>query len=135
MSTIEQVLLQRLESTSELTNLVDTRIYPQIAPQQAIMPFVIYARENSESYHNFGQTLPETRCIYSFTSFAKTYSQARAITESIRKTFNFWKAAGPPEVVLTRLLNDYDAIQETADGSLIVYSSVMDIEVIYRHND
>lgn len=42
MASIESILAAHLAGTTAVTNIVGTRIYPMIAPQPAVFPYIVY---------------------------------------------------------------------------------------------
>ena len=134
MADINQLIYSRLAGFAQLSALVGTRIYPVIAPEKATMPYLVYSREDSQSFHNFGETLDNCFATYSFASSAKEYKQARAVTEAVREALKFWTSTGPPVVDLVQMVNDFDGYQDTTDGVFMAYTSVIDFEVKYRHD-
>lgn len=133
MADVEELLLARLTSTAAVTALVGTRIYPDFAPEAAQMPYVIYSREHSQSFSNFGVVLKNCFAGYSFASTAKTHKAARETTEAIRRAFDYWSTTGPPIVDLVLVQNDFSTFQSSSKGDFMGYTSVIDFEVKYRH--
>lgn len=139
MTTIEQVLMTRLEAFTELTDLVSAdgkdRIYPNVLPQREPLPAVVYQWEDSISFHNMGNTLDNCFARCTFTAYAQQSSQAKAVCNAIRKALKFWSGDGPPKVDLVQMVNDYGGFEETTDGGLLVNTHTIEFEVKYQHND
>ena len=73
-----------LSSDSDVSAIVGTRIYPQIAAQGAAFPFVVYVlQDTSPSDTKSGvSTLDEVR--YDIVVASETYAEASDLTEKIR---------------------------------------------------
>ena len=73
-----------LTNDSDVSALIGTRVYPQVAAQGAAFPFVVYVlQDNTPSDTKSGvSTLDEIR--YDIVAAAETYSDLSSITERIR---------------------------------------------------
>ena len=73
-----------LTNDSDVSAIIGTKVYPQIAAQGATFPFVVYVlQDNSPSDTKSGvSTLDEIR--YDIVAAAETYSALSSLTERIR---------------------------------------------------
>ena len=73
-----------LTNDSDVSALIGTRVYPQVAAQGAAFPFVVYVlQDNTPSDTKSGvSTLDEIR--YDIVAAAETYSELSSLTERIR---------------------------------------------------
>ena len=73
-----------LTNDSDVSALIGTRVYPQVAAQGAAFPFVVYVlQDNTPSDTKSGvSTLDEIR--YDIVAAAETYSALSSLTERIR---------------------------------------------------
>jgi len=73
-----------LTNDSDVSAIIGTKVYPQIAAQGAAFPFVVYVlQDNSPSDTKSGvSTLDEIR--YDIVAAAETYTELSSLTERIR---------------------------------------------------
>jgi len=73
-----------LTSDSDVNAIVGTRVYPQIAAQEAAFPFVVYVLQNVDPSDTKSgvSTLDEVR--YDIIVASENYAQASDLTEKIR---------------------------------------------------
>jgi len=73
-----------LTNDSDVSAIIGTKVYPQIAAQGAAFPFVVYVlQDNSPSDTKSGvSTLDEVR--YDIVAAAETYSELTDLTEKVR---------------------------------------------------
>ena len=73
-----------LTNDSDVSAIIGTKVYPQIAAQGAAFPFVVYVlQDNSPSDTKSGpSTLDEVR--YDIVAAAETYTELSSLTERIR---------------------------------------------------
>src|SRR3989337_1311628 len=85
MATIEEAVYARTVGYSEVAALIGTRCYPLVAPQDAVMPAVVYQRISGspERSHSGFSSLSQTR--FQFTCEADSYSSAKAVAQALRR--------------------------------------------------
>jgi hypothetical protein len=73
-----------LTSDSDVNAIVGTRVYPQIAAQEAAFPFVVYVLQNVDPSDTKSgvSTFDEVR--YDFIVASENYAEASDLTEKIR---------------------------------------------------
>lgn len=106
-----------LTNDSDVSALIGTRVYPQVAAQDAAFPFVVYVlQDNTPSDTKSGvSTLDEIR--YDIVAAAETYSQLTDLTEKIRTALDRYTGTVEGVVVdsiqFTELDVDNDPATET----------------------
>lgn len=106
-----------LTNDSDVSALIGTRVYPQVAAQGAAFPFVVYVlQDNTPSDTKSGvSTLDEIR--YDIVAAAETYSQLTDLTEKIRTALDRYTGTVEGVVVdsiqFTELDVDNDPSTET----------------------
>ena len=64
-----------------------TRVYPQFAPQDATLPFVVYRRLSQEPIGTIHNATPiATRSIFVFECYAATYNAALTLAAEVRSS-------------------------------------------------
>ena len=106
-----------LTNDSDVSAIIGTKVYPQIAAQGAAFPFVVYVlQDNSPSDTKSGvSTLDEVR--YDIVAAAETYSELTDLTEKIRTALDRYTGTVEGVVVdsiqFTELDVDNDPSTET----------------------
>ena len=63
----------------------ESRVYPQAAPQDADLPFVVYRRLSQEPIGTIHSAAPAaTRSVFVFECYAKTYAAALTLADQVR---------------------------------------------------
>jgi len=84
MSDISEALYTTLSTTSGVTALVSTRIYPNLMPQTPTLPAVVYQMiSNVRGERHRGQT-GDARPRFQITCWAATYLAAAALSIQVR---------------------------------------------------
>jgi len=86
--TIEEGIVDILTGASNVTNLVATRVYPIIAPQDASLPYLTFQCISANRDHTFDG--PSGFCMsrYQINCWATTYNVAKDCLEAVRKTMD-----------------------------------------------
>ena len=97
-----------LTSDSDVSAIVGTRIYPQIAAQGAAFPFVVYVlQDTSPSDTKSGvSTLDEVR--YDIVVASETYAEASDLTEKIRTALDRYSGTVAGVVIDSIQFTDLD---------------------------
>lgn len=73
-----------LQTISAVTDLVNTRVYHGIAPQEAALPYVVMDEEANEGAHHFGGAVGINDLTVSFNIWAASQASANAVHEALR---------------------------------------------------
>jgi hypothetical protein len=92
---------------SKIETATSCLAYPQVVPESASVPFVVYARVSTtrESLGVAGVTFPATG-IFSVEIYADTYSQAKTIADQIRVALANFRDISTAATILSVLLSD-----------------------------
>lgn len=82
---IGEALYSKLSTTTTLTALVSTKIYPMSAPQSAALPFVTYEESYGEWPHAMSRDPGITMKRMELTSWSTGYAQVHSIALQVRK--------------------------------------------------
>lgn len=134
--TIEQALMNRLRADQAVISLVGegvlARIYPNQLPANPVFPCVAYYRISSERPLRMGGHTGNTWARYQFSCFAKTYIEARALSEAIRKSLEFYSTQTPVVIDLIQFESDYDTFLDESNNDLNIYNCAADYFVKYQ---
>lgn len=67
-----------------LSAVASGRVYPQAAPQDAAMPFVVYRRVASEPINTIHGTIAATKSTFVFECWAADYSSALTLSDALK---------------------------------------------------
>jgi hypothetical protein len=97
-----------LSANSGVTDLVGTRIFPEIAEQEAATPFIIYQLQSvaPEDTHDGPSKLDEVR--FEFLCYADTYNEAADLGEKVRAALDRVKGTFNSVNVESVQFNDVD---------------------------
>jgi hypothetical protein len=85
--TLEAAIRIHLDNIPELTALVGNRIFPGVAPEGTLSPYVAFFKISGAMSHNLPVAYPR----YQFSCFAKSYTEAKEIAEQVRLAFQRYK--------------------------------------------
>jgi len=91
MTVIDQGLISFLQNTSAITNLVSTRSYLMMIPQNATLPCITVQRISTPrnlTHDSIGAIGDLAHPRFQFDAWAATYSSAKTITDAIRESLN-----------------------------------------------
>lgn len=89
--TVHDAIYSRLSGYSTLTALVSTRIFPDIAPQDQVLPYVVFrVVDTIPAQIKDGASLNNTYNI-EVMSFAKTFSSAQSIIDACSSRLDYWQ--------------------------------------------
>ncbi len=126
---IEDMIYTRLSATTGLTDLVSTRIYPLVRPQDSVNPSIVYWRVSNPILFSFSTDDEISQPRFQFDCYATTFSGVRAVARQVKKSIDRWgTSTGIPQIIRSDVVNEFD----TYDDELDIYQSV--IEAIIYHS-
>lgn len=89
--TVHNAIYSRLSSDSAITALVSTRIFPDVAPQDQILPYVVFrVIDTIPAQVKDGASLNNTYNV-EVMSFAKTFASAQSIIDACVARLDYWQ--------------------------------------------
>jgi len=126
---IEDMIYTRLSATTALTDLVSTRIYPLVRPQDSVNPAVVYWRVSNPILFSFSTEDEISYPRFQFDCFAGTFSSARAVARQVKNSIDRWgTSTGIPQIIRSDVVNEFDDY----DPELDIYQSI--VEAIIYHS-
>lgn len=111
----ETGLVTYLESKTALTDLVGTRMHPQIAPQGLTEPFLVFSRISGASGHHMTGADGLQQARYQFDAYG-TYPQVKSVEGALRQSLDGYRGAMGSEYVQTcHVLDSRDLYEEPGD--------------------
>jgi len=84
MASAETALYTLLSGVSGVTNLVQKRIYPGIAPQDARAPFIVYRLVSNSPIHLMGGDATLYKPRFSIYIHAEEYDEVKTIRDAVQ---------------------------------------------------
>ena len=133
---IEDALTIRLKSTSALTALIAQRIFPDEAPQNTTLPYLIYLYVSDVKLHTLTGQYDQEEPMIQFTAYASTKSAARAITNQVKIALSdFQGTLSGIYFSYIRLENEMSSLITSSDGTIRTYTSDLEYEVNFTKED
>lgn len=112
---IEIDLVAHLKADATLTNLVSTRIYPLVAPQNVVKPYITYQVINGNNKQCISGGIYQKDVRFQIDCWGLTYSNVKAVEETVIKRLEGFKKSNniksmdgyEPETLLYRQLIDF----------------------------
>jgi hypothetical protein len=117
MAAPENAIYSILTADSDVSGLVSTRVYPHVAPQDVIFPFITHARISGEHGQcNAGGT-GSGNSRHAITSWAATGAEAATLAEHVRDALQGYSGtAGGVDVNAVILDGDSADAEQLATG-------------------
>lgn len=84
----EQVVRNALVTTTAVSSLVGTRIYPVLAPATAALPFAVYRRSSIQRQQTLAGPLGLPTVNMEMQIYATTYEAAREVADTFRSVLD-----------------------------------------------
>lgn len=103
---VEEFIYDRLKESGTVTNIVGTKIYPQLAPQNAALPYVTYQRIDTPRLRSLDGPVGLASPRVQIDCWSARYKEAKQLGEAIRKMLDGFKGSYGGEVVQGVFLED-----------------------------
>jgi len=120
VATLEEGIVAHLMADSDVTDLISTRLYPMVVPQDVSLPAVAYQRISGprEPVHEGASGLARARM--QFTVLGSTYEGGKDVAEALRGSMDgFSGTMGTVAVNAAFLENDVDAWGTVFDKAVV----------------
>ena len=85
---IETTLYNALQNDATLTTLLSSRIYPQVAPDNAAVPYITYQVIVGTAFNLIAGAPDSERKVIQVNCISNSYSNAKAISEACKGAIN-----------------------------------------------
>lgn len=127
---IEEALMIRLKTTSALTALIAQRIFPDEAPQDTILPYLVYLTVSDVKVHTLTGQYDQEAPMIQFTAYAATKPSARAVAIQVKAALSdFQGTLSGIYFSCIRLQNEMSSLFTSPDGTVRAYTSDLEYEV------
>ena len=106
---IEQALYKLLTTDADVTAIVKTRIYGNVAPEGKPLPYITYTRVDAEHYHHMGGLSGLANHRIQVDCWSNTYPQVKWLAEKVRLALDAFRGdVGTFNVRACLLISDND---------------------------
>ena len=114
---IEIDLRNQLKNNLDVSNLVGTRIYPKVAPQNAPTPYIVYSFINNNNEQCIGGAIYQKDSRVQIDCWSKQYSKSIKVREAVVNALVGFKSSNS-----INTNDDYEADTE-------LYREIIDIKL------
>ena len=115
---VEKAINARLLASAGVIALVVARIYPELAPQNAVLPYIVYTRVDTEHLMTKDNAAALANARIQINSVAATYLAVKQLADQVRLALQGWSGTGNGVTVKVILPgNDFDAPVFAGDGT------------------
>lgn len=136
MKSPEAVLRNALVTTTAVSSVVGSRVYPLLAPASAAMPFITYRRAGIRRQQTFSGPMGVPQVTVELDIYAATYEGARELADKCRVVLDGYGGSfDNTEVKQTSLENEQDDFVTLAGADLPpVYSVKQTYDVLWQES-
>lgn len=110
-NTIETAIFKSLTEESSISDIMGTRLYSLVAPQDATLPYMTYQQISGDRDHVLSGPTGFTKNRFQFNCWATTYGGAKRLFEALRI---FWDGFSGTvlnrEIQCSQMENELDSI-------------------------
>ncbi|NBT05450.1 MAG: DUF3168 domain-containing protein [Betaproteobacteria bacterium] len=134
MKSPEAVLRNALVTTTAVSSVVSSRVYPLLAPQAAPLPFITYRRTGIRRAQTLGGPMGVPQVSVDFDVYATTYEGARDLADRCRVVLDGYGGTfDNTEVKQTSLENEQDDFVQLAGADMPpVYSVKLSFDIWWQ---
>ena len=121
-----------LKNDAEVAALVGTRIYPNIVPQRATFPVVVYNQISSERTSVMGRDTGSVDSTWQLDAYAQTYAGARELAVEVRKALQRYSGWTPVATQAYAVLERDDDVVLERDGDAVVQRTLIGTKLIQQ---
>lgn len=123
---IEQALYTRL---SGFAGLITVLIYPDILPQNAVLPAVTFQKITTERVSAMGSDTGIARARFQMDSWGRDYAGVKAVAAQVRAALQRFRGTiGSDEILEVFILNEVDLFEPDT----LIFHTAQDYEVNHR---
>jgi len=119
MKSPEAVMRNALVTTTVVSSIVSSRIFPLLAPQSAALPFITYRRSGIRRQQTLGGPMGVPQVSVDFDVYAATYEGARDLADKVRLSLDGYGGTfDNAEVKQVSLENEQDDFVQLAGADM-----------------
>lgn len=106
---IGAIIYQSLANDPSVAALAGTRIYPEVAPDEADLPLIVYTVRATDSVEG---SAPMTRCSVTANCYAATDAAAESLGAAVRAVLDGFDGSGAGVAARLLSLSDYSEFRD-----------------------
>jgi hypothetical protein len=119
MKSPEAVMRNALVTTTVVSSIVSSRIFPLLAPQSAALPFITYRRSGIRRQQTLSGPMGVPQVSVDFDVYAATYEGARDLADKVRQRLDGYGGTfDNTEVQQVSLENEQDDFVQLAGAEM-----------------
>jgi hypothetical protein len=119
MKSPEAVMRNALVTTTVVSSIVSSRIFPLLAPQSAALPFITYRRSGIRRQQTLSGPMGVPQVSVDFDVYAATYEGARDLADKVRQRLDGYGGTfDNAEVKQVSLENEQDDFVQLAGAEM-----------------
>jgi hypothetical protein len=119
MKSPEAVMRNALVTTTVVSSIVSSRIFPLLAPQSAALPFITYRRSGIRRQQTLSGPMGVPQVSVDFDVYAATYEGARDLADKVRQRLDGYGGTfDNAEVQQVSLENEQDDFVQLAGAEM-----------------
>ena len=127
--TVEAAIYSILTGDATVSSLVGTRIYPVMAPQDAVLPGIVYKRISTDRLSALSADIGVAEARFQFDCYAATFDQAKIVSEAVRGALQRYKGTAGGTTIRDTVMEDED---DDFIDSTDEHRSRLDITIVYE---
>jgi len=130
-NTIGEAIVEYLLSLPAVTDLIDERLYPNVAPQDIDKPTLVYQLIDAQHVASRSGSSHLARSLFQFTCEADTYAEADALAAAVRSAYEDYRNVA----ILQMRIDGALIINELDEYSEMHATHVVRLDVAFWHSD
>jgi len=133
MASVGQAIYNHLKASSDVTNIISTKIYPSVLPQGGSLPACTYSQISGVRIHAMGQDPGLTHPRYQISSWSTSYSQVHSLAEKVRQSLQDYSGTTGGGVNIQRIFFDQETElpEVDQDSRLVTYQIAQEYIIWY----
>lgn len=129
-----EALYTQLTGDSDISNLIGTRVFPSVAPQNATTPYIIY-NKTAETFDHAMRVDPNIASPrYNISSYSTSYSQSRTMAKMVEDNLrDFTGSMGPSSepISIQRVFMEFemDMAHRDLENFEVMYHVIQDYQI------
>lgn len=136
---IEQGLFQFVTQNSSIQSAVGTdangttRAYWILAPQGAVIPFLVFSRVSTADTYTMAGTTGLRDGLFQIVCYASTYYTSRSVADTVREALQNFTGSLPDGTVVQSVMTEKDFDMQYEEGSKgFIFGAYLQLRVWYE---
>lgn len=95
----ETRLVNKLKNTTAITDLIVQRVFPVMAPDGTVLPYLTYQTISDNSINHATGATETNQCRIQVDLWAQTYAESKALATAVKTALKNWTDSGGSPVI------------------------------------